>query len=303
MKKFIYKTLLLLSPFILFWVGTELLYRLVPNNYSKKHELISQSFNDTQILIFGSSHTFYGLNPAWFNTKAFNMANVSQTLYFDQLLFEKYLYNYKDLKYIVLNVEYFTLSQDDNMPELQWRKYFYESQMDLNTSMVSNYDIKKYSLALAPRFTVTQYSIEQFVENKTLAECDNTGWAGKTGINAEYNNPIMGEAIANKHEDNSIDFTKNLNRLKSIIDACKLRGIKVLLVTMPVTSHYADNVNKEKLKLIVKECKVQDSLYDNVSYINLFQDKRFDNNDFYDTDHLNSEGAKKCSLIINDFIN
>jgi hypothetical protein len=301
MKKFLKKISFFIAIIFIGWLILELFYRNVPNNYSQKDKDVVQNYDDAQILIFGNSHSFYGLNPDFFSKRAYNLSNISQTLMYDKLLFDKHEDKFENLKYVVLNVEYSSLSQDDNMPEIQWRKYFYEAQMGVETGTVSNFDVKKYSLALVPRLAITISSLKEYIQKGSIVECISNGWAGKVGVNEAYNNPRMGKVIARKHEDGSTDFYKNTQRIKSIIAKCREKNIKVVLVTMPVTSYYADNVNKDKLQLIFKQCHNLDKLY-NVSYINLFFDKRFTNKDFYDTDHLNTGGAQKCSQIISDFI-
>lgn len=303
MKTFIRKLSFFVILIFIGWAGLEIFYRAVPNNYTVKDKHIKASYNDIEVLLFGNSHSFYGLNPSFFEQYALNVSNISQTLMYDELLFNKHIDSLTALKYIVLPVEYSSLGQDDNMPELQWRKYFYETQMGLKTGMVSPFDIKRYSLALSPRFSLTVGSMQKFFNNGTIADCNDMGWAPLQGVNGELNNLQSAKATVQKHEKSQYKFDKNIYRLKSIIDTCKSRGIKVLLVTMPVTSYYADNINKEKFTLIMKECNTLDSKYDNVSYINLFQDSHFSNKDFYDADHLNSNGAKKCSLIVNEAIN
>ena len=67
---------------------------------------------------------------------------------------------------------------------------------------------------------------------------------------------------------------------------------------MPTSKEYSSGVNQLKLKKIINTC----SSFKNVCYLNLFKDSRFTNDDFYDADHLHNDGAKKCSVIINDFI-
>lgn len=173
--------------------------------------------------------------------------------------------------------------------------------MDLETGLVSDFDIKKYSLALAPPFKITVNSIKEYFKSGTLAECGANGWAGLEGVGPD-NREEMGKIIADKHEDGSTNFSHNTARLKTIIGKCKAKGINVLLVTMPVTAYYADEVNKNKLTMIFNECEKLESENDNVSYINLFYDSRFNNNDFYDVDHLNVKGSVKCSKIINDYL-
>jgi hypothetical protein len=302
MKKFLQRLLLFALPLVVIWAGIELLYRTIPNNYSLKNTNVVKHYTDAEVLILGNSHSFFGINPQYFKSKAFNFSNVSQGLFADELLFNKHIERFGNLKYLILNVDYFTLSQKDNSSELEWRNYFYEAQMGIETDLVSNFDLKKYSLAFAPPFKVTVNSVQDYFLKGTLAECNSTGWAAKQGVGPD-NSPRMGIIIAKKHEDGSVDFNNNIARLKRIIQKCKSKNIHVILVTMPVTSYYAAEVNKSKLEKIFKVCGALDSGYDNVQYINLFQDRRFNNSDFYDTDHLNTNGAKKCSKIINASIN
>ena len=75
---------------LIVWLGFELFYRSVPNNYTVKDENVRKAYNSTEVLIFGNSHAFYGLNPEHFSAKAFNISNVSQTLFHDKLLFDKH---------------------------------------------------------------------------------------------------------------------------------------------------------------------------------------------------------------------
>jgi hypothetical protein len=302
MKLFLTRLLLLSLPLLLILGGIELLYRSVPNNYSVKNLNIVNYYQDAEVLITGNSHSFYGINPSHFQKSAFNLSNVSQGLFIDELLFNKHADSIKNLKYLVLNIDYFTLSQPEDLPELEWRNYFYEAQMGIETGLISAFNIKKYSLALASPPKITTQSIKTYFIKGTLAECNPDGWAAKEGVGPE-NRPDMGIVIAKKHEDGSMDFNKNLVRLKRIIEKCKREGVKVILVTMPVTSYYAAEVNTTKLNKIFKTCKTLDSDHYNVQYLNLFQDERFNNNDFYDVDHLNTGGAKKCSEIINNLIN
>ncbi len=55
-----------------------------------------------------------------------------------------------------------------------------------------------------------------------------------------------------------------------------------------------------KINLIVQE-SVQENKY--VTYIDLFSDMRFTEKDYHDANHLNHSGAKKLSIIVNEYIN
>ena len=91
-----------LLPIMIFIGFVEYFYRIMPNNYSVKNSNIIRQHSKIETLLLGDSHCFYGLNPYYFKKKTFNLSNVSQTLYFDQLLFEKYYNNLPNLHYLVL---------------------------------------------------------------------------------------------------------------------------------------------------------------------------------------------------------
>lgn len=299
MQKFLKRVLIFAIPIFMLWLAAETFYRAVPNNYTIKHENITRK-KRIKVLVLGSSHTLFGINPDIISPDAFNLANISQTLLYDKMIFENHLHTFRNLEYLIIPVDYFSLSQADRTPELETRKYFYEAQMNLTTGFVSDFDIKKYSLALAATPKMTYESIKQYVDG-THTKCDANGWAELKGVGID-NNSAMGKIIAQKHEDGSLDFKINMERLSEIIKHCRQKKVKVLLVTMPVTTHYADGVNKHKLHKIVNEASGLAREFANVRYINLFQDERFNNADFFDTDHLNIAGAKKCSLLVNDYL-
>ncbi|WP_159799745.1 D-alanyl-lipoteichoic acid biosynthesis protein DltD [Flavobacterium sp. MK4S-17] len=299
MKKFLYRILIFCIPIIIAWLGLELLYRCVPNNYSYKNKTVKENYN-AQVLILGNSHSFYGLNPGEFSLPAYNLSNISQSIYFDELLFNKHIEKFKKLKFVILTVDYFTLGMEDDSAEDKWRKYFYNAQMDLKVPSVSCFNPRAYSLALVPRFSLTMHAVKQYLNKGTLAECNEKGWEQYYGININ-NNAETGKEIVDKHEYGTLDFSGNVGRINNIIGECREKNIKVVLVTMPVTSYYADNVNKQKLGKIIAQCNSFNKK-DGVYYVNLFQDKRFNNADFYDVDHLNTKGAQKCTEILNDYI-
>lgn len=287
-------------PIILVWMGVELFYRIVPNNYTFKNELVQTESASVEVLIFGDSHTFYGLNPEYFSKPTLNMANVSQSIYFDKLVLEKYIDKFTNLKCIIIPIEYTTFSQADNSQEDYWRKYFYKSQMNLNVTYIKWYDPKQYSLALTQNFGKTGTYIKSYLNNKTLVGCDDKGWGNtyfSTVDSLELNR--LAKLISRKHDDGSMDFSKNLNRVNNIIKTCKSKGVHVILVNMPVSQPYLKLLNQDEVNAITKISKELDKTKINVTNINLLNDKRFTRKDFHDADHLNMDGAKKCSLIIN----
>lgn len=303
MKKLLTHISLFLIPIVVVWMLAEVFYRSVPNNYTYKYEQISNNMDDIEVLVLGDSHTFFGINPEWLSLKTYNLSNVSQTIYFDKLLFEKHIDHLPHLKYLIISVEYTTLSQADNTQEDIWRKYFYEAQMDLKVPLIAWYDPKKYSLALTRKFDKTFKTFLDYQREGSLIGCDEKGW-GNTYLSTvdSLEMAYLSKVVARKHEDGSMDFKQNTERIQNMITFCEQKNIQVLLVNMPVYPDYLDRLNPEKLLKIDKTCDDLAKTNPNVTRVNLSRDSRFQLQDFHDADHLNAQGAKKCSLLINTYL-
>lgn len=302
MKKLLRKLFLFSLPFLVVFLGIEVFYRTVPNNYSFKHKTVQQNYDSTEVLILGGSHTFYGLNPKYFEKKTFNLGNLSQSLYFDELLLEKHLNHFKKLQCVILNIEYFSLSQADTSAENNSRKYYYHGFMNLDVPLVAPTDPKGVFLSTNRSFERNLNLINKYISKGTLLYCDENGFGTDYTKVKSRNIDKTLETTLKAHEDHLTDFSKNNSRLQHMITLCKNRNIKVLLVTMPVVEAYANGVDQNKLQRIFETCQNLEKQNSNVRYLNLFQDKRFKTEDFYDADHLHTDGAVKCSGIVSGFV-
>lgn len=303
MNTVIKKVLLYLLPLFLVFIAFELFYRLVPNDYSVKYATIPKKYDSTEILIFGNSHNFYGLNPKYFDKPTYNLAHISQSLYFDKILFDNYIDKFKNIKCIILNIEYTSLSEIVDSEENKWRKYYYQTYMNLEVPSINKYDFTKYFLSSTRNFNANTKLVLRYLKEGTLVDYDQNGF----GINytKEKKIPLQKNDVlmrVKSIEDNLMNFDDNIVRIQSIIDTCQKRGIKVILVTMPVSSYYYEGVNQLKYKKTQETCSKLVSNNYNVSYLNLVKDKRFTNEDFFDADHLDTDGAAKCSKVVNTFI-
>lgn len=303
MKKFLHKFILFSIPVLLVWLCLEIFYRYTPNNYSVKNQSLKTKSAEIETLLFGDSHCLYGLNPQYFSSKTFNLGNVSQTIYFDKLLFEKYIDQLPKLKQVVFCIEYTNLSQKDNTGEDDWRKFHYQRYMHLQVPSIAPYDLRQYSVSFTQNLSKTRDLLKRYFKTGTITDCDGNGW----GTNYKKEDRIPPASIAERRakmqEDGSMDFRLNTQRLQEIINKCKAKNIQVLIVSMPQTAVYEHYLNQKKLNAIIKTCTLlRDNNPENVKYLNLFHDKRFSDEDFFDADHLNDAGAGKASKIVNEYL-
>ena len=303
MKLFLQKLFIFSFPILGCFILMEIFYRITLNNYSFKNQKLHEKYNESEVVILGSSHTFYGVNPAFLDKPAFNLAQVSQTIYFDKLLLDTHMDKFKHLKYVILNIEYTSLSREDNTGEDVWRKYYYEQFMNLNVPIITNLDYQRYLLSSTKSFNFNVNLFWKYLKNNTLLTCDANGYGTDYSIkNKDNNYKKFIKEVIKSHEDGSSDFSINTNRLKDIIEKCNKSNIEVILLITPVTKQYTEGIKQEKWNKIVSVCERLDKKYSNTMFLNLFQDPRFTENDMFDSDHLNEEGAKKCSLILNSLL-
>ena len=90
MKKFLIRTFLFLLPLALLLMGGEAVLRLHPNAAKAKDKAMRLTGSIIDTLILGSSHAYYGLCPELLGRNAYNAAQVSQTLKYDEFILNRY---------------------------------------------------------------------------------------------------------------------------------------------------------------------------------------------------------------------
>ena len=303
MKKFIINTLLISLPLFVLGFGMEFLLRQIPNDYKLKNDYLKQHSNEIETLILGSSHSFYGIDPNYFTSKTFNVANVSQTLDYDYEIIKNYQDNFKNLKTIVLPISYFTLYGKLEEDTESWRVKNYTIYYGMNTSN----KISDYSEVLSTQFKANLLRLgSYYVKKKSNITCNELGWGNaytsekakdlnKTGINAASRHS---KDITIKKSKDILD--KNNFLLDSIVIWSKKRGIKIIFITPPAFESYRNNLNKPQLQIMENTIENVISKNKNCSYYNLLNDNSFIAKDYYDADHVSEIGAKKLSNIINE---
>lgn len=302
MRRLYSKLALFLLPLFLVWLALEVFYRQASNNYSYKDQQLQKVAPFTKTLIMGDSHAFYGINPVYFKDPTFNLSNISQSLLTDELLLEKHIANLPALKTVFINISYFTLSAKENDLESNWRKYFYYHSMGIRAPSISFWNPKRYSMALIQRFDKSIDLVQQYYKNHTIVSATPLGYGKQDMSNVVQDKEAISVVIANKHEDNSLDFKHNTARLQRIIALCKKYGVGVVLLEMPVYPAYynlLDTEKKEKIKSVLHELS---GVNDTVFYLDLSTSPLFEKQDLRDADHLTNSGAKKCSILLNRYI-
>lgn len=216
----------------------------------------------------GSSHSKHAFKAVK-NEKFLNLANESQTLYYDFLLLQEYLKFIENGKICFLSLSYFSFASKEVWLESDLEKYFY---------ILDKRNFKgKY------RLYYYIYNYFPFLRKKFKL---------KKGNAKSEEERIKGHI---KRLKNKEYLNLNLELLDKIIMECKNRNIDVILLTTPFKEKYNKNFLENDLEEnFYKHIKVITQKY-KIKYIDFSRDKSFGEEDFLvsDYDHLSEKGSKK----------
>lgn len=299
MKKFVFKSIIFLFPILSFAVVLEILLSNIPNVYIYKKEYLDKHAEDIETLILGSSHSYGGLNPELFSSKAFNAAHSAQLLYYDSKIFDKYRNTFKNLKTIILPISYPTFFGNYEIKQISNNKknynYYFGTEATQSIDVIEK-DLKR-NLKKIVDYYYYNYSFTKL------------GWA--TTFNSKESKDLIKTAqetlkwqtIENiKSQKNQTIFKENISTLRSILKWCNINNVNVILYTLPAYKTYRNNLNKEQLSTTVLAAEKIAKEYKNCIYLNLIANNNYRAKDFWDSSHLSEYGTEKLSHFMDSVI-
>lgn len=269
----------------------EYLVRQIPNRYNQKAQYLEQHCDSIDILVLGSSHAFMGINPTKLSPYSYNLANVSQSFDYDYYLLEKYIDRCENLESVVLSVSLFSFHSLLADSEPRFAGYY------LNGFGITQIPIDfKYRFNILSEQDVFQKIYAHYILKKEYSESTlqglSTAYSLKNkakGIRADSN----AKERALVHTSNESQNISAITFLTKIINLCTSRQISLYLITTPVTTLYAQHIDQKQYKQMVETVNRATFGFDNVTYINYFEDQSWslDDDNFYDADHLSTYGA------------
>jgi len=298
MNIFIKRSVLFAIPIIIAAVLMELLLRSIPNTYDIKNSLLEENASNIEIVLCGTSHTFGGIDPTQFDKFTVNIANDSQSLYYDIMILEKYLDQLTSLKMVVFEINFFSLYYNLDKGIESWRNIFYYQTFDIKPQTASLNFLDKIRL-----FNLTSSEITLLFKNYKLNQKykANYGFAKNEILPKQINE----STAKHKYDQFSNKFVNSapedlLGRLRKTLVRLSDKNIKIVFVQIPVSKQLCyflqdpNTINKfDRLDQYIIEFQIK-----NLTYL---CDQRFNDSLFVDTDHLSYEGAKLLtSFLIND---
>lgn len=259
---------------------------------------MQKNAEDVEILIFGSSHTFYGIRPEFFEEKAFNLANASQNIRQDLYLLKYWANRYKKLKTVIYPISFSSwFGSGLEHGSESYRCRYYKIYMDCDLYP----DLSLYNLELSNLRTAGGKLTKLLKRNSALGY-DKYGWgstyklANKNMV--DWNDGTEAEAAVKRHTvKNWENIEQNCTQMKELADFCKSHHVQLVLITTPCWHSYYDQLdNKQLTKMYELTHKFQQEY--NLPYFDYLKDTRFEADDFYDSNHLSDVGAIKFTKFL-----
>jgi hypothetical protein len=245
MKTYLVKITLFVIPVFLLITFIEISIRCLPNSYKYKDKYVIQNKSKIEVLILGHSQMQAGIIPENIDLNCFSFAIDGQSLRYDLEIFEKYKESLVKLKYIILSISNFSL-------------YFEMSGAGVTSNRTINYPlylkIKTDEIPFFKQFEILSPEFNHKMKallNKTffrdsIITCLPLG-NSTNDINGVLNKEVWEENAKSEgnwqHDcikEGKLIKKQNEIRLKKLIEECKIRRIKVILTTPPVSEIYHD---------------------------------------------------------------
>ena len=289
-------------PVIIFYCIIEMLVLNIPTNYKSNSAYFNESKNDIELIALGSSQMDGAINPEYIDKTAICLASASQHHKLDFTILKQLHPSTNKLKYVVLELSNSHLELPHNS-KVFWKnnvylKYYnvnaferatyfkdeliYISNPDIYSKMLNKHYIKKNSTEVLNKYGFNTNSFE--------------GVFPKNDYNVEAINKI--KARPNQIE-NLETYKINTAYLFSILDYIKDNDLQAVICTLPLYKTYVDNLNSNivfRRDGIISEIRIK---YPEVIFIEAEGDPNFNITDFNNANHLNSDGAKKFSQLLN----
>jgi hypothetical protein len=300
MLRFILKAVLFIFPLLILFAVIDYKAKSIPSNFAYKRSRVEQNLDRAQIIITGSSHAYEGIKPLLLGAPAVSIAYPGQDLYYDTRILLKYLPQASRAKLVIITVSYlsFEYLMEDSNGAAQTNFYYKDWGIPRQTSVpkIADYSaIALFGIQRSRYFLLTGKMSGQ-------DQIDESGGDANLLTTKEFD--LRNGQIAVKRHEAAMKakyIAQNIKYLDELLIALKQRDIRAAFITTPCFHTYYNNLNAERYERMQKEIQALSRKY-GLEYANYLRDERFSPEDFFDSDHLSTQGAEKFSYILTNEI-
>lgn len=284
-------SLFLIILYVIFIYFASFIHR----NYIDETNKFLRVPNNLKIISLGSSHGLYGIKfPN--DIGAYKLDLVSQNLYYDSKILEKYSLNLEKKAKVIIPISVFSFYGDKDCKNNNERYYNFLDYKDIYKGdvkkefLVKNFYIFSNGRAL---FSTLKFMVKSIIKREVKP--NEKQWP--TRVLTLEEKIKEAETTTKRHLGKDIIY---LEYIKNILETCKDNNLIPILITTPQSYLYNERITDEKYEeRIYSHIENLKKEY-NFNYLDYSHDKRFEKNLelFYDDDHLNEKGAEYFTNIL-----
>lgn len=243
-------------------------------------------------IVTGMSYARWGIDATLVPPNLLNLAMDSSDLYSDYLITKKALLLNNDIKNVIIGLSYISFEYDLSKVNLSTKYYCEMIYKDLVD------DDRKVSQNILKDFNELKFNYCQY-ENIGDMKSEVIGNLSLLRYQMEERKNICKEEAIKDSDKNYPDTVKNnIKIIKRYMDMLKEKDCRIIVVIFPANDAYSEYFNK---RLKEQFCIIMDNLkrtYD-FEIFDYFNCKEMLDQDFRDGSHLNRNGGKKFTKILN----
>lgn len=293
-------------PLVVVALALEWLLAGLPTSYTTKHEQLHRLAPEIETLVLGSSGAYYDVAATQLPGTAYNLANVSETMYYHDALLTRVLPELPKLRRVILGVGYLSLHGHlgGGHPE-EWRQYYYFQEWGIAPrALRERWDVRMLSrLALYSSIGAWPY-LQQSLRARSgavnpIKEIDRAGsWQAQGSSDL---GPAAAAATLRLHHQamQAANLAENYRALDHLLGLLRARNIDVAIVVLPVSPSYAQGMNPvvwREATGLYRQLAAKWS----VQYLDFLQTPALTAADFHDPDHLNAGGAVRFTQLLGE---
>ncbi len=307
-KKYLFTySLWFFIPVIFFYCLVELLVLNIPTNYKNNSSYFNENKNEIELIALGSSQMDGAINPEYLDIPAICLASSSQHHKLDFTILKQLQPKTNKLKFVVLELSNSHLELPHNSKNF-WKNSVYLKYFKVNAFERPTY-FKDKLIYIANPDLYSRMLNSHYIKNNNDFVLNKYGYntnsfQGIFPLN-NFNEVIISKLKTNpnQHENKEV-FKKNTTYLFSMLEYLKEKDLQTIICTLPLYKTYVDNLNDNivhRRDSVISEIKRK---YPEVIFIETERDTvNFKITDFNNANHLNPNGAKKFTKLLNKKVN
>ena len=303
-RKFILSGVIFILPVLIIMILAEYLLTQLDFAEKIKNQYIEDNSSGIEILFLGSSQVERAINPEYIVKPSINLANSSQRLYEDFELLKRFVKELPNLKVVVIEITFDKLERDHSetasVVHHKNFKFYNVNTFGRNLKIQDNFlfhsDPSYFSNQIESYFTGKQ----EIVYNKYGFDINKFHGSYPQ---AKFNDSLIkDDSIYIQNIENEIAFLENRKILENLIQFCASKNLKILVYSPPEHIRFR-KLRKphlvQKYENFIKKLKI---LHPKIEFYSDTYNTQFLIEDFYNANHLNPDGAKKASLLLDEEI-